>query len=266
MTRSVFSAAATRLGPTLRPAPWWTWTARPGANRSVSRCQLPTSDIGQTSSVALGRAPLSPSSPSATMSASSWAVLPSPMSSALEPHQRGLGLGQLLQLLEAQGAVADGDLVVVVTQAGQPDAAWAGAGQPRRPGPGPQPEAETGRGVPPGRDEDAEAGLLQQGGGVGQEPLGPGGVEFHLRRLGSLERRVEAGPQTDGPAEVGPEMPAGVGHERAEGLEGRPVVPHVAGRHEEAGIVGRLEQDLDPPRYGVRSVVVLGFAVAVVAA
>ncbi|MEV7026454.1 hypothetical protein, partial [Kitasatospora sp. NPDC093558] len=36
--------------------PWWTWVRRPGAKRSVSRCQFPTRDIGQTRRVRLGAA------------------------------------------------------------------------------------------------------------------------------------------------------------------------------------------------------------------
>jgi hypothetical protein len=52
----------------------------------------------------------------------------------------------------------------------------------------------------------------------------------------------------------------GVGDQRAESLQGRAVVPHVAGRYEEAGVVGRLKQDLDPPRIFVGAVVLLDVA------
>ena len=53
-------------------------------NRAASRCQLPTSDIGHTSSV--GAAPFRPSArPCAETSDSSWMVLPRPMSSARMP-------------------------------------------------------------------------------------------------------------------------------------------------------------------------------------
>ncbi len=57
--------------------------AASGANLAASRCQLPTSDIGQTSSVG----PASAGSPAS--SASSCTVLPSPMSSARTPPSPG---------------------------------------------------------------------------------------------------------------------------------------------------------------------------------
>ena len=50
-TRSTPATAARNCSPVSRSAPWCTCTASFGANRAASRCQLPTSDIGQTSSV-----------------------------------------------------------------------------------------------------------------------------------------------------------------------------------------------------------------------
>ena len=65
--------------PRARSAPWWTCTRSCGVKRAASRCQLPTSDIGQTSR--LGGPPLC----SYASSASSCTVLPRPMSSASTP-------------------------------------------------------------------------------------------------------------------------------------------------------------------------------------
>ena len=55
MTRSRAATASANRLPRARSAPWWTCTRSCGANRAASRCQLPTSDIGQTSR--LGPAP-----------------------------------------------------------------------------------------------------------------------------------------------------------------------------------------------------------------
>ena len=79
MTRSAPSASrAASDSPSSRSAPWCTCTRRSGVNRAASRCQLPTSDIGHTSSV--GCPPGWPAT-----SDSSWMVLPRPMSSARMP-------------------------------------------------------------------------------------------------------------------------------------------------------------------------------------
>ena len=51
ITRSAPASAAARSSPASRSAPWWTCTRRSGVNRAASRCQFPTSDIGQTSNV-----------------------------------------------------------------------------------------------------------------------------------------------------------------------------------------------------------------------
>ncbi len=62
----------------LRPAPWKRRTGVPGANFSISRCQLPRRDAGHTTSVGSGRS-------RCRCSAISVTVLPRPMSSARQP-------------------------------------------------------------------------------------------------------------------------------------------------------------------------------------
>ena len=56
MTRSAPASASASDSPSSRSAPWCTCTRRSGVNRAASRCQLPTSDIGHTSSVGLAPA------------------------------------------------------------------------------------------------------------------------------------------------------------------------------------------------------------------
>ncbi len=74
----VITRSASLISAASLPLPWCTYTRRSGANLAASRCQLPTSDIGHTSSVG---AP----GPSCTSSASVVIVLPRPMSSASTP-------------------------------------------------------------------------------------------------------------------------------------------------------------------------------------
>ena len=79
-TRSASAIASCSVSLVLaRPGPWCRQVARVGAKRLASRCQLPTTDVGATTRVG-------PSSRSAARScstaASTWTVLPSPMSSA----------------------------------------------------------------------------------------------------------------------------------------------------------------------------------------
>ena len=50
-TTSCRAASAAKLLPVGRSAPWCTSTRSAGAKRASSRCQLPTTDVGQTSSV-----------------------------------------------------------------------------------------------------------------------------------------------------------------------------------------------------------------------
>ena len=59
MTRSAAATAAANSSPRARSAPWWTCTRSVGVNRAASRCQLPTSDIGQTSRVGPASGPAS---------------------------------------------------------------------------------------------------------------------------------------------------------------------------------------------------------------
>ena len=70
-----------------RPAPWWTSSRKAGANRSSSRRQLPTTEVGQTIKVGPRRAAAGASPPPSaclrrSRSAMTWTVLPRPMSSA----------------------------------------------------------------------------------------------------------------------------------------------------------------------------------------
>jgi hypothetical protein len=55
MTRSAALSASRNSAPDSRSDPWCTCTTSSGVNRSASFCQLPTTDIGQTSSVGPGR-------------------------------------------------------------------------------------------------------------------------------------------------------------------------------------------------------------------
>ena len=86
ITRSAAAAASVNAAPRARSAPWWTCTRSSGVNRAASRCQFPTSDIGQISSGARRRTPpIRPVVGADAATASSWTVLPRPMSSASTP-------------------------------------------------------------------------------------------------------------------------------------------------------------------------------------
>ncbi|COY83071.1 Uncharacterised protein [Mycobacterium tuberculosis] len=50
-TRSVRSRWSRNASPCSRAPPWWAYTRRLGANLAASCCQLPTNDIGHSSSV-----------------------------------------------------------------------------------------------------------------------------------------------------------------------------------------------------------------------
>ncbi len=63
-----------------RSAPWYRRTGTPGANRASSRSQVPSSEVGQTTSVGRGRG-----ARRCRCSAMTWIVLPRPMSSARQP-------------------------------------------------------------------------------------------------------------------------------------------------------------------------------------
>ena len=59
MTTSCSLARATNSSPLARPLPWCTSTRKLGEKRASSRCQLPTTEVGQMSSTGLFPAPRS---------------------------------------------------------------------------------------------------------------------------------------------------------------------------------------------------------------
>ena len=165
---------------------------------------------------------------------------------AAHPDQRLLEARQRAQLGEIQPVVAERDLPTDVAQAVQPD------GRGRRPaggaGLGLEAKAQPGPGrAPPGRRQDPEAGLLQERRPFVEERQHAGGVGHLLRGRRRRQRRAERGDEPGREPEAAQEQLVGVRDVAFQGGELGAVGPYGRGRDEQAGVVHRLERELDPP-------------------
>ena len=161
-----------------------------------------------------------------------------------------LQLGQaeelgLVDLLVAQrGLPVEGDDALLVEQA-------PGAGPPARGGRrrGLEAHAQPGRGAsPPRRQQHAEPGHLQRRGGLDQEAMGAIEGQRETGRRGLAQRLAQLGVDPYRPAQFGQEDLVGRAERPAGPLELRAGPPDLFGRHDQAEVVGGLEEELQLPR------------------
>jgi hypothetical protein len=169
----------------------------------------------------------------------------------VEPHpgaapadERGLAAGQFGELLRGEGGAAERHFPAVAQQLVEPDAALAAAAAGG--GGDPQPRAEAGLGLrPPGRDEHAEAALLEQGRGVAQEAEGLLRGERHRGGRGAGERPPQRREDAAGVAEAGEQQRLGVGE--AGGQRPQGALVGVGGVDLQAGVGARLQLRAQQP-------------------
>lgn len=121
---------------------------------------------------------------------------------AAQPDQRRLGLGERGDLVLGKGVVADRELPPELDQLVPTELAGLGDHTVDR-GVRRQGEPELAAPIPPGGQENAEPGLVEQRGGGGQEVIGAFGVEAKVRRACGTQTRRELGVDAAGPAELG---------------------------------------------------------------
>ena len=174
---------------------------------------------------------------------------------AAQPDQRDLQPGQLGQLGRVERLVAHGHVVPEVHQVAQ---AELRPGDRRARGalrPGGQLQPEAGLAHPVGQ-QHAEPGAGQQRPGLLEEPERARRVQLHPGRGGLAQRVLELAEEPGGGAEPGQQLLDRVAAGRRPGAGRRaqepgPVPgPDVGGGDHQAGVVGGLQRELDPPGSG----------------
>ena len=113
------------------------------------------------------------------------------------------------------------------------------------PGRRPGPQGEAAPASPPRREQEADAGVRQWSGPLGDEPEHPGRVQLQLGRLGLVQQRRKLGSDTHRVAEAGQQL-----LHRLTTIEPGEVVarPRHGRGDDQARVVRSLQQQLDPPR------------------
>ena len=168
-----------------------------------------------------------------------------------DPDQRDLELGQLGELVRVQRGVADGQVVAELDQVVQAEAAparCAGRGRGRTGGgPGPGGELEPQPGLAgPVRQQHTEPGAGQQRAGLLQEPERARGVQRERGGLRVPQRVLQLTEQPHGRAQPGQQFLIGAGDPARRPAAGPR--PHVLSGQHQAGVLGRLERELDVPQ------------------
>ncbi len=166
-----------------------------------------------------------------------------------EPNQRSLGLGERGDLVLGQGLVVDGELPAELDELVATELALLahhavdrGVRRQRQP----QPATP----VPPGRQQHPEAGLVELRSHDREEPVRVVGVQVQLGRARGTQTARELGVDLAGPAELGQQQ-------LLRAIQPAPqtpvLAPRLLGRHQQARILGGLQQELQPPaRAGIR--------------
>ena len=153
------------------------------------------------------------------------------------------------ELGEIESIVAERDLPTDVAQAVQPDGGGRRSGGGA--GLGLEAEAQPGPGrAPPRRREDPEAGLFEDRRPIAEEREHAGGVGHLLRGRRRGQRGAERRDEPGRESEAAQEQLVGVRDVPLQRRELGAVGPHRRGGDEQAGVVDRLERELDPPVVG----------------
>ena len=163
-----------------------------------------------------------------------------------QPDQRDLEPGQLRQFLRVKRLVADGHVVAEVHQVTQAELRPGDRGSGRALRAGGQLQAEP-RLAHPVRQQHAEPGAGKQRPGLLEEPERARRIQLHQGRGRLAQRVLELAEQPHARAQPGQQLLHRVAPEPGS-LPG----PHVRGGDHEAGVIGGLQRELDPPRVGFR--------------
>ena len=162
---------------------------------------------------------------------------------AAQPDQRCLGLGEGGDLRFAERVVADREPPPEVHELVLAESARLGhhaLGRGVRGHGEPEPRAA----VPPGRQQDSEAGLVECRGDRGQEAVGAVGVQIQRARPGLAQAVCQLGVDPAGPAQLAEQQLLRAGQPAAQGTV---VGPGLLGRDQQAGVGDGLEQELQSP-------------------
>jgi hypothetical protein len=121
---------------------------------------------------------------------------------AAQPDQRRLGLGERGDLVLGEGVVADRELPTELDQLVAAELAGLGDHTVDR-GVRRQGQPELAAPVPPGRQQNAEPGLVKQRSGGGQKMVSAFSVQAQAGRACGVQRGRELGIDPAGPAELG---------------------------------------------------------------
>ena len=176
------SARGAASSPRSRSAPWWTCTRRSGVNRAASRCQLPTTDIGQTSSVG----PVRGAAPGSTAAPPAHGQQRQQLDGLAQPHVVGQDAAE----------------------------AQAGRGRPARPGRAPGTGAASPWNEAGGRRPARAAAVARAGEQVAQPAVGVDGVDQRQSSSGRAARpparhRPASRPRGRAPGTAAPRGGAG---------------------------------------------------------
>ena len=176
---------------------------------------------------------------------------------AAQPDQRRLGLGKHRDFVLGERVVADGQLpaeldeLVATELTGlahhSVDRGVRGQGEPQLAAP-----------VPPGRQQHAEPGLVEHRGRARQEPVGAVGVECELGRARGAQAGRELREDPAGTAQLGQQQLLRSVQPPAQAAV---VVPRLLGGDQQARVLRRLQQELQPPRRARRRLAVVGLGV-----
>ncbi len=172
---------------------------------------------------------------------------------AADSDELALGTRQGRQLLLGELGIADRDTPVIVDDRVDPDALLPAGARRRYALPAdaesqseaPPPTPPT---PPPGGEQDAEAGIDEDGRTVPEERVCRFGVEIDHRRFGGVEQAGERRMETARAAEVSEEGLLGIGGRSCP--KRRRVGPEEPGGQHEARVVARADEDFERPRGG----------------
>jgi hypothetical protein len=183
---------------------------------------------------------------------------------AAQPDQRDLQPGQLGQLGRIERLIADGDVVPEVHQVTQAELRSGDRGGGLGLGPGGQLQPEARLAHPVGQ-QHTEPGAGQQRTGLRKEPERARRVQVHRGGCRLAQRVLDLAEQPGGGAEPGQQLLHRIFARRARQASGNPgpaaeprpeastvARPHVRGRDHEAGVIGGLQRELNPPGISFR--------------
>ena len=162
-----------------------------------------------------------------------------------DPDERDLEPGELREFLRVQCLIADRQVVAEVDEVAQAELGLGDGTLLTASGPGGELEPKPRFPRPVGQ-QDAESGAGQQRRGLAEEAERAGGVQRDLLRGRGSQLRIQLGEQPRRSAEAGQQfflrMP-----DAARRLPAGRAGPDIGRRPDQAGVVGGLQGELDPP-------------------